>query len=110
MRRLFVLAALLFALPAHAVTIDWVKVGDPGNGCDPQPQGCFGSVRYVYWISKYEVTNSQYTDFLNAVAATDPNGFYSTRMSSSTGGITRSGVPGSYTYSTIPGRESWPVM
>ena len=32
------------ALPAGAlVTIDWVTVGDPGNACDPQSQGCFGS-------------------------------------------------------------------
>ena len=26
MRRLFVLAALLFAVPAHAVTIEWVSI------------------------------------------------------------------------------------
>lgn len=26
------------------VEIDWVPVGDPGNACDPQSQGCFGAV------------------------------------------------------------------
>ena len=35
MRRLFVLAAVCFALPAHAVGIDWVEVGDAGNPADP---------------------------------------------------------------------------
>ena len=34
----------LLASAASAVTIDWVTVGDPGNACDPQPQGCFGAV------------------------------------------------------------------
>ena len=32
---------------------------------------CFGSVYEGYEISKYEVTNAQYSEFLNAVAATD---------------------------------------
>jgi formylglycine-generating enzyme required for sulfatase activity len=109
MRRLLVLAALCFALPAHAVTIDWVTVGDPGNACDTQPQGCFGSVADVYRISKYEVTNAQYAEFLNAVAKTDPRGLYSGSMGGGYGGITGSGSPGSYTYSAIGGRENMPV-
>jgi hypothetical protein len=37
MTRLLVLAALLVALPAYAVVIDWVEVGDPGNACEVQP-------------------------------------------------------------------------
>ena len=75
MKRLLVFAALLFVLPAHAeVTIDWVTVGDPGNACDTQTDGCFGAVAYAYQIGKYEVTNAQYAEFLNAVAATDTYG------------------------------------
>jgi formylglycine-generating enzyme required for sulfatase activity len=119
MERLLVLAALLFALPAHAqVTFEWVTVGDPGNTCDSQSQGCFGAVNYTYWISKYETTNAQYAAFLNAVAADDDNGLYDTHMANPNpgsavdrgyGGITRSGSPGSYTYSTISGRENMPV-
>jgi formylglycine-generating enzyme required for sulfatase activity len=93
------------------VTIDWVTVGDPGN--DPDDTG-YGSVPYSYLISKYETTNAQYAEFLNAVAATDTNRLYSSYMDLGThpmwhGGITRSGSSGSYTYSTIPGRESMPV-
>ena len=63
--------ALGLALPVAAVTIDWVTVGDPGNACDVQSQGCFGAVADVYRISATEVTNAQYAEFLNAVAATD---------------------------------------
>jgi formylglycine-generating enzyme required for sulfatase activity len=115
MRRLFVLTALLFAFPAHAVNIDWVTVGDPGNasGCDTHPTGCFGSVGSVYRISKHEVTNAQYAEFLNAVAETDTTGLYNTYMANPDtyflGGITRTGNSGSYTYSAIPGRENMPV-
>jgi hypothetical protein len=103
--------ALILAVAgaAQAVNIDWVMVGDPGNACDTQPQGCFGSVGYPYHISKYEVTNDQYAEFLNAVAATDTYGLYDTSMGSGYGGITRSGSSGSYTYSTRAGREDMPV-
>ena len=113
MPRLLALAALLFALPAHAeVTIDWVTVGDPGNAADDIDFG-FGAVAYGYRIGRYETTNAQYTEFLNAVAATDTNGLYDANMAETGypgyGGITRSGTSGSYTYSTIVGRENKPV-
>ena len=116
MSRLLALAALLLALPAHAeVDIEWVIVGDPGNLCDTQPQGCFGAVAYEYQIGKYEVTNAQYAEFLNAVAATDTKGLYNTKMAnpnlgqSGLGGIFRSGSEGSYSYDPIPGRGNMPV-
>ena len=116
MRRLFVLAVLLLALPAHGVTIDWVTVGDPGNAGDTEVMACcgsvtgtsgYGAVDYTYQISKYETTNAQYAEFLNAVAATDTNLLYSPSLGS--GAITRSGGPGSYMYSAIAGRENMPV-
>jgi sulfatase modifying factor 1 len=112
MPRLLVLAALLFALPAQAeVGIEWVTVGDPGNACETQAQGCFGSVAYEYRISKYEITVSQYTEFLNSVAASDPNGLYNTGMVEyfHSPGITRSGSSGSFTYSMAAGREDRPL-
>ena len=58
----------VLAQTASAVTIDFVTVGDPGNACDVQSQGCFGSVAQTYLISKTEVTNAQYAEFLNAKA------------------------------------------
>jgi formylglycine-generating enzyme required for sulfatase activity len=90
--------------------MDWVTVGDPGNACDPQSQGCFGAVPSTYRISKYETTNTQYAEFLNAVATTDPNALYSTSMgSSSQGGIKRSGNTGSYSYNVKSGFADRPV-
>jgi formylglycine-generating enzyme required for sulfatase activity len=114
MIRVLAVAAMLFALPAQAVvTIDWVTVGDPGNAADTTG---YGAVSDEYRIGKYEVTNAQYAEFLNAVAATDTNALYSTCMGNSNpdnpcgyGGITRSGSSGSYTYSTIASREDMPV-
>ena len=106
MKLLLIFAALLPALPAHAaVTIDGVTVGDPGNAYDEQSQGDFGAVADTYQIGEYEVTNAQYAEFLNAVAATDTYALYSTGMGSGVGGITRSGSSGSYTYSVITDPE-----
>lgn len=107
---LLVLAGLVFAVPGASavVAIDWTWVGDPGNACDSQVDGCYGAVGYPYRIGTYEVTNAQYTEFLNAKAASDPLGLYNTSMGT-TGGITRTGSSGSYSYSTIAGREDWPV-
>ena len=66
---------------------------------------------YDYWISKYEVTNAQYAEFLNAKAASDPLGLYNTNMGidATFGGITRSGVSGSYTYTVKSGFANKPV-
>jgi len=106
-------AAHLLTTPASAeVTFDWVIV--PLNtvaDTEVMTDGTtgYGAVSYTYWISKYEVTNTQYTEFLNAVAAADPNDLYNTSMGSGLGGITRSGTSGSFTYSTIAGRENKPV-
>src|SRR5262245_7192578 len=90
----------------------WTPIGNPGDACDPQSQGCFGAVGYSYSIGTYEVTNGQYTEFLNAKAASDPFGLYNGVMDGSVhrGGITRSGSSGSYTYTAVAGRENMPVF
>jgi formylglycine-generating enzyme required for sulfatase activity len=110
------LPSLLIASSASAVTMDWTPIGNLGNACDTQSQGCFGAVGYDYSIGTYEVTNAQYVEFLNAKASSDPLALYNTRMgdpstgpSGNYGGITRSGGSGSYTYSAIAGREDMPV-
>ena len=110
--RLSLLILLMAPLSASAfVTIDWLPVGDPGNACDVQPQGCFGSVFQEFIIAKHEVTNAQYVEFLNAVAVTDTNGLYDSgmAMANSFGGIIQSGSSGSHTYAVIPGRASRPI-
>jgi formylglycine-generating enzyme required for sulfatase activity len=88
---------------AHAVTIDWVTVGNLGNDPDPATGGLYGAVNYEYRIGKYEVTIQQYTDFLNAVAQSDPYSLYNTEMASdlNIAGISRSGTSGGYSYSVI---------
>ena len=59
--------ALSCAFTAHAVvTFDWATVGNPGNADDIHGAG-YGGVDYAYNISKHEVTNGQYVEFLNAV-------------------------------------------
>lgn len=111
---LFVLAGLaLLAAPASAVTIDWVFVGDPGNAADTPSTNCYaancGAVADPYLISSFEVTNAQYAEFLNLKAAADPLGLYNTSMGTAHGGITRSGVSGSFTYAVKAGFADKPV-
>jgi formylglycine-generating enzyme len=93
--------AMSMATAASAsITIATVPVGNPGNAADPSTS--FGAVDYSYNVGEYDVTAGQYTAFLNSVAAADPYGLYDTDMASAFAacGITRSGSPGSYTYTT----------
>jgi formylglycine-generating enzyme len=103
------LVSMLVAPAALSSDIEWVTVGDPGNACDFQPQGCFGSVDSVYRVGKYEVTNAQYANFLNAVAKTDPHDLYKGNQGSGKAGISQDGDEGNYTYAPIAGRENMPV-
>lgn len=75
-------------------------VGDEGNQADSTG---YGAVDYQYLIGTYEVTIGQYTAFLNAVAQSDPYSLYNTSMALNlnVAGISRTGSPGSYTYSVI---------
>ncbi len=107
-------ASLTLASPAVAVTIDWVTVGDPGNAADTAVMDDYttgyGAVPYAYRISKYEVTNAQYAEFLNAVAVGYNYGLYNSEMNSSpSGGITQTGSAGSFSYSVKTGFELKPV-
>lgn len=67
---------LVSTASAVPITIDMVTVGNPGNAgrtytASDNNSYTHGAVNYVYQIGKYEVTATQYTAFLNAVAATD---------------------------------------
>ena len=97
---------LLLAHPAAAVSFTWATVGDPGNAADTNG---LGAVASTYRIAVKEVTNAQYVDFLNAVAATDTNALYNTSMAFGFGGILRAGSSGSFSYSVRPGRGEMPV-
>ena len=86
------LAGISLVTQAFAViNIDYVPVGNAGNAADNSTGSLYGAVAYAYKIGKYEVTNAQYTAFLNAVDPTgaNANGIYNTYMGSDLrGGIT----------------------
>ncbi len=108
-----VLAALC-ASPAWAtVTIETVTVGNPGNAADTRyASPGHGAVAYTYKMGKFEVTAGQYTEFLNAVAATDTHHLYLSEMGSALDygcGIQRIGSWGSFTYSVAEGWADRPV-
>jgi formylglycine-generating enzyme required for sulfatase activity len=122
MKNTCILATAVLALTVAAsranITIETVTIGNPGNADDTVASRYvadaglyFGGVNYVYAIGTYEVTNIQYAAFLNAVAKTDPYGLYNPTMatSRSTGGITRSGTSGNYSYAVIAGMGNHPV-
>jgi formylglycine-generating enzyme required for sulfatase activity len=107
------------ALAQANVVIDTVSVGNPGNAAEWSGLGqgaamiqC-GAVGYTYDIGKYEVTAGQYCEFLNAVAATDAYGLYSSGMADvpNYGGcnIQRSGSSGGYSYSVAADWANRPV-
>lgn len=84
-----------------------VYVTDNNNNADSTG---FGSVNYNYYIGRYEITNSEYVEFLNSVAQTDTYALYINNMSfNSSGGITRTGSTGSFIYTVKNNMGNKPV-
>ena len=99
MAAVFFAATLSTAAHAGTVAIDLVPVGDVGNVADPITG--YGSIGYSYSMGKYDVTMSQYTSFLNAVAtSSDPYSLYNTSMATATPtyGIVRTSTTAGFTY------------
>ena len=94
---------------AVALTIALSPVGNSGNPADSTTG--YGSVGYDYRIGTYEVTNSQYAEFLTAkVPDSDPLGLYVSLMGYDlSGGISRSGLPGNFTYTARENMGDKPV-
>jgi len=101
----------VFNMPSGQTSVKMVTIGNPGNAPDPATGSLYGAVSYTYKMDAYDVTTAQYTQFLNAVAATDTYGLYDSYMATDypTVGITRSGNSGSYTYS-VSGNGNVPVF
>ena len=105
--RAFALLLVIVTSNIYAQAIEWVTIGDPFN--DPNPSinlpssGCC-TLFYSFDITRYEITNTQYAEMLNAVAASDPNELWVFAMgANSAGGITRTGSDGSYVYQVKSG-------
>lgn len=84
---LVLLVSLFLLIPAaHAVNFDWAIIASPGN---PDDVNGYGGVAYTYRISKHEVTNAQYCEFLNAVDPVGANtlALYDMEMAGNFGGI-----------------------
>lgn len=113
------LALTVAASTARAVDFQWALVDDSLNPADTRPMDdcCgpvsegtsgYGSVSYIYQIGVHEVTQGQYTEFLNAVAKTDPNAVWTTFLEPApvnppkAAEIARSGTPGNYVYTVAP--------
>jgi formylglycine-generating enzyme len=119
------LAAILAASSAQAdvfnmgtglTSLEMVTVGNPGNKGELSgigaggggPDRICGAVNYTYQIGKFEVTAGQYCQFLNAVAATDTYGLYSSNTYYSSN-IKRFGSPGSYIYGVVADWANRPI-
>lgn len=97
----------LFTALGLSAAPELVTVGDAGNAGHhipfldtkrPYPRG---GVAHPYRIGKYEVSNADYAEFLNACArASDPWKLFDERMA-----IERSGGEGAYRYAARPGSE-----
>jgi formylglycine-generating enzyme required for sulfatase activity len=111
MRILGLLALVCISGSRAEVNFTWVNVGDEGN----PPNGSYGSVDHVYSIAVTEVTQGQYAEFLNAVAAVgDPNVLCSANMRRADlrGGIQRTGAGTSgdpYVYTPFADMADKPV-
>ena len=110
---LFLAALLVCAADAQAVVMNWSAVGNPGNANDPATGNLYGGVGYNYNIGTYDVTASQYAEFLNAKdpAGLDLLGLYQIYMSAfRLGGINfNSGNPNGTKYSVIAGHGNHPA-
>lgn len=115
--KMFALAVLLLLVPRASspcafgeVTFEWATIGDPGNAPDPAFTAPVGSVDCVYRIAKYEVTNAQFVEFINAASRGQ---FASPRVAEIREGIDLVGGTGTtadpYVFQAAPGQENHPI-
>ncbi|MFH0981195.1 MAG: formylglycine-generating enzyme family protein [Planctomycetota bacterium] len=72
---------MFFRVALESLDSEWVTVAEPNNPVDDTG---YGKVWHSYEISKYEINNAQYAEFLNAVdpGGTNPLSLYSANMAS----------------------------
>lgn len=88
----------------------FVFIDNPGNIADLITNS--GKVDYYFEIAKYQVTNAQYAEFLNAVSVhSDPHNLYNINMEKGLfGGIKRSKKDSGYLYEPLEGYFDIPVV
>ncbi len=111
--------ANILDMPQGLTSLETIDVGNIANGGELSgagaggagPNRICGAVDYAYSMAKFEITAAQYVEFLNAVAATDSYGLYTTEMWSNDVGckIDRQGTAGSYSYVVDPQWANRPV-
>ena len=99
------LVAALITSASATVTMDWVSIGNANNAADYTG---YGAVDHAYRIGKYEVTNAQYGEFLNAKGQSNSNNIYNASMP--TYGITQLGTSGSFSYTVTTALANRPVV
>ena len=107
---LILLATVPFPLMAETALADttFVLVADTNNPADVTG---IGSVREPFAIAKYDVTASEYQEFLEAVEPSDAHGLYYPEMSSdpAVACITNTIAADGIHYGVIAGREKFPI-
>ncbi|MEI8372587.1 MAG: SUMF1/EgtB/PvdO family nonheme iron enzyme [Planctomycetota bacterium] len=111
----------VFQMPTGQTSLETVWVADTKNAADTTVMNDsttgYGKVDYAYQMGTYEVTNAQYTQFLNAklpditVLTNDTFGLYNSGMGASTyGGISyTSGAASGAKFAAKSGYENRPV-
>ena len=105
-------------LRAQTINMQYVTVGNPGNAADTavmwngDKTTNYGSVGYTYNIGKYDVTDSQYCTFLNAVDPKGANalGLYWTGSYAEYGIACNAAAANGSKYSVITGYANMPVV
>lgn len=87
--------------------VNLIIISDINNNNDDSG---VGSVSYLYKMSKFLVTNIEYTEFLNSIAVTDIYELYNSTIGGNRGGIIRSGSNGSFSYSVKTNYGNKPVV
>lgn len=90
------------------------NIGNPSDDCFlpnfPTVGSNLGTVNYLFWIGRFEATNSQYVEFLNAVSKADPNELFNQDMEDDPrGGIVQSSTSPNFSYAVKPNMENKPV-
>jgi len=102
------LAGMASAAWAQGTPQTFSLIGNAGNPAQSSgPNSGVGSVANEFYLRSTETTVGEYTAFLNAAASSDPNGLYNSSMTGI--GITRSGSPGNFTYTSGSAFQQKPV-